>query len=122
MPAVEVATALDSLLVDDRSGPPDYRPLAARGCNSVLEVVVDDFRLKQTAGKNGFAIQGMARLFKLDGSTLWRFPFAIDDSADPQAAPLDLEAVRKGGYRDALIDIVERLGTQLAADLAGDKG
>lgn len=118
MPSIEVATSLDWLLVDDRSGPPDYRTLAARGSNSVLEIVVERHGVRHRAGKTALFARGNARLFLLDGRTLWKAPFEVDQTADPEAPALDVVELRDGGYRDALVGLVGSVTEQIAKELS----
>lgn len=120
MPGVEVATALDAFLVDDRSGPPDYEVLQGRGSNTVLEIVIERYGLHRVGMKTGLYLEGYGRMFLIDGSTLWKSPLKIDDALAMEGESLDVVTLRKGGYRDALIDIVGRLGEKVARDLAGE--
>jgi hypothetical protein len=121
MPSIEVATSLDWLLVDDRSGPPDYRLLAKRGSNSVLEVVVESHGVRRAAGKTALFARGNARMFLLDGSTLWKAPFDIDQTADPEAEALDVVELRDGAYREALTDVVGNVTDLLAKELSAGR-
>ena len=122
MPSVEVATALDALLVEDRSGPPDYEALLAHGSNAVLEIEIERFGLHRVGTKTGLYLEGRGRLFKIEGGTLWKAPIKFDDARALEGESLDVVALRKGGYRDALIDLIGRVGETVAQELRGEQG
>jgi hypothetical protein len=114
VPAVEVATALQSLLVEDRSGDIDLAPLAARGVDSVLELSIAEFGVRRDKGRTSLYVMGDARLFTLEGVTLWKFPL---DTEDPASEGRDVRELQEGGFRDATIELVDALANRIAADL-----
>ena len=67
MPSVEVATALDTLLVQDKAEAPRYELLTQKGSNTVLEIVVfrAGLHFNPKTKKTGFFLDGKARLFAL---------------------------------------------------------
>ena len=117
LPAVEVATALQSLLVEDRSGDIDYKALWSRGADSVLELTVSEFGVHTVKGRTGLYLKGDGRLFTREGSTLWKAPLDLDDALDLNAEPANVVALRDGGFREAIIGLVGRLSERLADDL-----
>jgi len=121
MPAVEVATALDALLVEDRSGELDYAALKQYGGDAVLELAVHEYGLRHRNGKTTLYVKGQGRLFTLEGSELWRFPFSPDDEQFQPEVEVDVVALRDGGYRDALVELFDRIAEKLGADLSGER-
>ncbi len=120
MPAIEVATALESLLVEDRATPTDLRVLRDRGADAVLLLEVQEYGVHERNGAAGLFVRGQGRLFLFDGGTLWSG--ALDcDQLDPGGETVDLEAMRDGGFRDAVIALVDRMSTRVAPSLAGER-
>ncbi len=115
---VEVATALESLLVDDKMQPVDLEALRARGADGVLQLDVTEWGLHSAQGKPGLYLRGEGRLTRIDGALLWGASIDHDDLADPAAEAADPIALRDGGFRDAIIGLLGRVGERLAGQLA----
>ncbi len=77
VPASQVASALETFLVErEPPVPPDYNRLKPTGAHAVLEVVVEEFGLRQEGTTAQSYLRGYARLFLLaDGTELWRAEF-----------------------------------------------
>lgn len=120
MPPIEVATALDALLVEDATSPVNYDALRARGADSVLLLEVSDYGVHSRAGATGLFVKGQGKLFVLGGPTLWlgRLDY---DQLDPGGDPADPAALRSGGFRDAVIELLDRMSTRVAASMAGER-
>lgn len=120
MPSVEVATALDLLLVQDRAESPRYELLKERGSNTVLEIKVErsGLRYNPKTDKTGFFLEGSARLFHIGGSTLWRAPLALDSTVLPEFPGLVPAELSHDGYFDALNDFLFRLTESMGAELS----
>ncbi|MFN7130732.1 MAG: hypothetical protein ACK4N5_01540 [Myxococcales bacterium] len=119
LPAVEVATALQALLVDDRAGDFDYEALRKRGASAVLELVVREFGVRHRDGATGVFWEGTGRLLELgSGDVLWRAPLSYDEAADPGGERRDVAVLRNGGFREAMFEMIERISDQVVAELA----
>ncbi len=120
MPPIEVATALESLLIEDATAPANYEALRARGADSVLLLEVSDYGVHARGGAAGLYVKGQGRLFVIGGSTLWSGALDFDqlqvsgESADPAA-------LRSGGFRDALVELLDRMSARVAASLTGGR-
>jgi len=120
MPAIEVATALESLLVVDRAAPTDFGALRARGADAVLLLEVAEYGVRERSGAVGLFVTGQGRLFLLDGGMLWSG--ALDfDQTDPGGDTVDVAAMRDGGFREAVIALVDRMSARVAPSLAGER-
>jgi hypothetical protein len=120
MPPIEVATALDSLLVEDATAPVDYAALQRRGVDSVLLLEVSEYGVHGRAGAVGLYMKGKGRLFVLGGPTLWSG--ALDyDQLEAGGDPADTAALGKGGFRDAVIELLDQMSARVAASLAGGR-
>lgn len=119
MPAAQVATVLQSLLVVDRTQPIDYDALNGAGADAALELKVNEWGVHTENGKTGLYIKGDGRLFKLPGkSGIWANTLDIDLAKDPEVEGVDVIALRNGGFREALIALIEKLSTRVAGQLA----
>lgn len=120
-----VAGALESFLVEHvPANPPDYDLLKTLGADAVVEFVVEEYGLRSEKGHSGAYAVGHARLFLIDGATLWRRSFKIDRAADQTLPSLDPFEVAKEPerFRVELSAILDQLGLQLAKDLSpGDR-
>lgn len=120
-----VAGALESFLVEHvPANPPDYDLLKALGADAVVEFVVEEYGLRSEKGHSGAYAIGHARLFLIDGATLWHRSFKIDHAADQALPSLDPFEVAQEPerFRVELSAILDRLGLQLAKDLSpGDR-
>ncbi|MGC4113464.1 MAG: hypothetical protein QM765_02095 [Myxococcales bacterium] len=120
MPAAEVATVLQSLLVVDRTQPVDYDALRGAGADAVLELKVAEWGVRHQAGKSGLYLKGAGKLFRLPGkSGIWANTLDIDLAKDPEVEAVDVIAVRNGGFREAVITLLEKLSARVAGQLAG---
>jgi hypothetical protein len=120
MSPVEVATALDALLVRDRTAPIDLGALARAGADAVLLLQVREFGVHRVGQKTGLFARGEGRLFKMDGTTLWKASLDLDDAAPASLAEgLDVVALRDGAFKEAMIDFIGRLAARTANQLAG---
>ena len=118
IPAAEVATVLQSLLIVDRNVPIDYDALRGAGADAVLELKVTEWGVKFD-GKTGLYVKGDGRLFRLPGkSGIWANTLDIDQTQDPEAEAVDVVALRGGGLREAIIGLVEKLSARVAGQLA----
>lgn len=119
MPAAEVATVLQSLLVVDRTQPLDCDALRGAGADAVLELKVTEWGVRAEAGKTGLFLKGDGRLFRLPGkSGVWANTLDIDLSKDPESESADAIALRNGGFREAVIALMDKLSVRLAGQLA----
>lgn len=117
--AAEVATALQSFLVVDRSGEVDYDALRAAGADAVLELQVTEWGLGRT-GKVGMYLKGQGKLFHLGGSTIWADSLDTDLRLDPAVEGLDVVVLRDGRFREAVITLVRRLAERIGPQLSGE--
>jgi hypothetical protein len=120
MPAVEVATALESLLIEDRTQAVSYQALAAHDADAVLQLDIKEYGVLNRGGHTGLYLKGEGRLFMLGGSTLWRSRFLIE-TTEGGAGAVDLVALRDGGFRDAVVGLVNQTADWLAQELAGPR-
>ncbi|HEY3449865.1 MAG TPA: hypothetical protein VGK67_26160 [Myxococcales bacterium] len=119
MPAAEVATVLQSLLVVDRTQPVDYEALRGAGADAVLELRVSEWGVRHEAGKTGLYLKGDGRLFRLPGkSGVWANTLDIDLAKDPQSEAVDVIALRNGGFREAIIGLLDKLSIRVASQLS----
>ena len=123
MPSVEVATVLETLLVQDKAESPRYELLKQKGSNTVLEIVVNraGLHFNPKTHKTGFFLDGKARLFHINGSTLWKSPLSLDSTELETFPGLQPRELHHDEYFNALNDFLFRLteaaGEELAADL-----
>jgi hypothetical protein len=120
MPAIEVATALDSLLVEDATVLVDYAALQQHGADSVLLLEVSEYGVHSRAGTVGLYMKGKGRLFVLGGPTLWSGALDYDQLEDGGESA-DPAALGKGGFRDAVIELLDQMSARVAASLAGGR-
>ncbi len=120
-----VAGALESFLVEHvPANPPDYDLLKALGADAVVEFVVEEYGLRSSNGHSGAYALGHARLFLIDGPTLWHRSFKVDHAADRTLPSLDpFEAAKEPErFRVELSAILDQVALQLAKDLSpGDR-
>jgi hypothetical protein len=78
--AAQVATALDSFLVEEvPAHEPNYALLKPFGADSVVEFVVEHYGMRSEGGKAGAYVNGFARMFRIDsGQEIWRQSFTKD--------------------------------------------
>ena len=121
MPSVEVSTALDRLLVQDTAEEPRYELLKQHGSNTVLEVFIDasGLRYNPKTKKTGFFLEGSARLFHIDGDTLWKAPFSMDSTLLADFPGLIPGELSHDGYFDSLNDFLFRLTQTAMSELSG---
>lgn len=120
LPAAEVATVLQSLLIVDRTVPIDYKALQGAGADAVMELQVLEWGVKHHQGKTGLYLKGDGRLFRLPGkSGIWASSLDTDLTKDPESDSADVVALRNGGFREALIGLIDKLATRLAGELSG---
>jgi hypothetical protein len=77
VPAAQVASALETFLVERVPAvPPDYSLLKPTGADAVVELVIEDYGVRQEGPTVQAYLRGSARMFLLaDGSDLWRTTF-----------------------------------------------
>jgi hypothetical protein len=121
LPAIEVATALETLLIDEGLKPLDYDALAARGADGVLQLEIAEWGLHARQGRPGLYVKGEGKLIKIDGGLVWGASLDFDELADPAAEAQDAVALRDGGFRDAIIGLVGKLSDRIAAQLNPSK-
>ena len=120
VPAVEVASALETLLVEPKDEPPDFEALRQTGADSVLDIAVKDFGVARRNGKIGLYAVVVAHLFTLPGrDTLYRHTIDADDARDRQEELGTASLLGTDDYRDALEAMITRIGEALAVDLGG---
>lgn len=78
--AAQVATALDSFLVEEvPAHEPDYSLLKPLGADAVVEFVVEHYGMRSENGKAGAYVKGYARMFRIDsGLEIWKQTFSRD--------------------------------------------
>jgi hypothetical protein len=121
VPAVDVASALETLLVESRDEPPDFNALRSLGADAVLDIAINDFGVARHENKVGLYATITAHLFTFDGNdTLYRRTFDVDDARDGRGE-LAPAALLRGAedYRDALEDLLQRVGQAISDDLGG---
>lgn len=119
-PTTQVATTLESLLVDEATGsPPDVGRLASIGVDAVVEIVIEDFGLRGEKGKAGIFLFGHARLFRLGGGTLYRRAFFSDElKAGLEGLDPFEVANRPSLFSARLKALLEAIAHQIAVDLS----
>jgi hypothetical protein len=115
-----VASVLESYLVDEvPANRPDYELLRPLGADAVVEFVIENYGLKSENGGAYAFLQGHARMFRLDGGELWRFPLELDgrrlkrDPLDPFAVAQEPER-----FRIEMVALINELSAQLARELS----
>jgi hypothetical protein len=122
VPAVDVASALETLLVDTRDEPPDFGNLRGTHADAVLDLAVKDFGVVRRQGKVGLYCTVAAQLFTLEGrDTIYRRTIDLDDARDGRGDLEPLLLLSGGGtdYRDDLEGMLGRLSHEIALDLGG---
>jgi hypothetical protein len=118
MPAAQVATALQSFLVVDRSLPLDVDALRAAGADAVLELRITEWGVTSGA-KPALYLKGQGSLYRLPGKGgIWADKLDTELS-DSEGEAVDLAALKNGGYREAVIRLVGRVAERIAAELGG---
>lgn len=119
-PPAQVATLLESFLVDEvPANAPDVTRLSPLGVDSIIEIVVEDYGLRSQGGKAGIFLYGTARLYRIDGGTLYRRSFFSDelkaglDGLDPFEV-----AKRPSIYAARMRTMLEAIAKQIALDLS----
>ncbi|MBX5483597.1 MAG: hypothetical protein IRZ16_17380 [Myxococcaceae bacterium] len=114
-----VAQVLQSFLVREvPANPPDYQLLREVGADSVVEFVIEAYGMRSEGGKAGTYLLGYGRMFTLEGETLWRRNFIVDeldsgvDGLDPFSLKTD-----PGQYRQAMHAMLDAVAAQFAKDL-----
>lgn len=119
VPPTEVAAALESFLVEEvRESGPDVSRLAPLGVDAVVEIVIEDYGLRSEGGKAGVFLYGNARLFRLNGATLYRRAFFSDEVKAGLAVldPFEVEA-HPSKFSRQLKGVLDAVANQLALDL-----
>ncbi|MBI5546078.1 MAG: hypothetical protein HY901_19475 [Deltaproteobacteria bacterium] len=119
MPPADVATALQSLLVVDRTTPLDLKALRAAGADAVLELRVTGWGVA-VKSKAGLYLQGQGRLYSLPSeSGIWSDSLDTDLAVDPEVEAVDAVALKNGGFREAIKVLVDRLVARIGPELSG---
>jgi hypothetical protein len=116
---VEVARVLESFLVHEvPANAPDYERLQALGADTVVEIVIEEYGMRSQGGKAGTYLVGFARMFRINGPTLYRRRFVVDD-LDAGLEALDPFAVRKNTelFAARIKNAVLSVADQVAKDL-----
>ncbi len=116
---VEVARVLESFLVQEvPANAPDYQRLLALGADTVVEIVVEEYGMRSKGGKAGAYVVGFARMFRIDGPTLYVRRFVSDD-VSAGLDHLDPFAVSKNAtlFKDRVKQLVLAVSAQVAKDL-----
>jgi hypothetical protein len=122
-PPAEVATALESFLIDEYPPKaPDISRLTPLGVDAVLELVIEDFGMRSSGGKAGVYLYGYARLFRIDGGTLYRRAFFTDE-LKAGLPPLDpFEVAKKPSiFGDRLRQILNAIALRVSRDLTASE-
>ncbi len=117
--AVKVARVLESLLVHEvPANAPDYERRRALGADTVVEIVIEDYGMRSQNGVAGVYVLGFARMFRIDGSELYRRSFISDDlhAGLPHLDPFE---VRKNAelFAARIRQVVTGVAEQVAKDL-----
>ena len=115
-----VASVLESFLVDEvPANEPDYARLVPMGADSVLEIVIEKYGMRAEKGQAGVFVIGFARLFKIDGPTLYSRKFFSDElkAGLPGADPFAV-AKNPGLFRDRLKNVLTAIARQVAEDVS----
>jgi hypothetical protein len=117
----DVARVLETFLVRQESTrEPDYNRLKTLGADAVVELVVEEYGMRSQAGRAGVFMKGTARMFRLDGGTLYIREFISDEStAKTGVPPLDPFLVAKDPslFRERLSQMVADVAALIAKDL-----
>lgn len=119
-PPAQVATVLESFLVDEvPANAPDVTRLSPLGVDAVLEIVVEDYGLRSVKGQAGVYLYGYARLFRVDGGTLYRRAFFSDELRAGMTGLDPFEVAKHPTvFGDRLRSMLEAIGNQIALDLS----
>jgi hypothetical protein len=115
----DVARVLESFLVQEvPANAPDYERLLALGADTVLELVVEEYGMRSRGGRAGAYVIGFARMFRINGPTLYLRRFVSDD-VTAGVDHLDPFAVSKNAtlFKDRVKQIVLAVAEQVAKDL-----
>ncbi len=123
VPAVQVSSALETLLVDHGDDPPDFDALRPLGADAVLELAVKDFGVRRSGGRVGAWARISGHLFTLPGrDSMYRRAIELDDAREGRVEIDPLPLLRaEGGYRESLEDLLGRAASSFAEDLGGKK-
>jgi hypothetical protein len=116
----QVASLLESFLVDEvPANAPDVTRLSPLGVDSIIEIVVEDFGLRSSGGRAGIYLYGYARLYRIDGGTLYRRAF-FSDELRAGLEPLDpFEVAKKPSiFGNRLRSMLGAIAHQIALDLS----
>jgi len=120
VPPSQVASALETFLVEEASGSPDYGRLRPLGADSVVEFVIEGYGLRTEKGIPQTWVQGTGRMFRLaDGSEMWRSGFSAT-STEAGLAPLDPSTLAGDPrpFRDQLVVVLDSVSVRLARQLS----
>lgn len=120
---VKVARVLESFLVHEvPANAPDYERLKALGADTVVEIVIEDYGMRSQNGVAGVYVLGFARMFRIDGSELYRRSFISDDlhAGLPHLDPFE---VRKNAelFAARIRQVVAGVAAQIAKDLTPER-
>jgi hypothetical protein len=120
VPAAQVASALETFLVERVPAvPPNYSLLKPTGADAVVELVIEDYGVRQEGATVQTYLRGSARMFLLaDGSDLWRTSFERVAGAQGLAA-LDPSALAKDAtpYGEQMRVLLDGTAQALALEL-----
>jgi hypothetical protein len=117
----DVARVLETFLVREESTrEPDYERLKSVSADAVVELIIESYGMRSRAGRCGVFVQGTARMFRLNGGTLYRRQFISDESApNSNVETMDPFAVAKDPtlFRERLTQMLGDIARLVAADL-----
>lgn len=121
VPASQVASALETLLVQEvPSPPPDYGRLRPLGADSVVELVIEEYGVRTEKGQPQTWVRGTGRMFRLgDGGELWRTGFSRT-STEAGLPPLDPSTLAGNPrpFHDQMVAVLDSVSIQLARQLS----
>lgn len=117
--AGKVGSLLESFLVEEvPASPPNFEELRQLGVDAVVEIQVREYGIRSERGRAGAFVEGVARMFFLDGGDVWRFPFRYDQVAAGEASLDPFQVAREPDrYRAELARLMERASADLAREL-----
>jgi hypothetical protein len=121
VPPSQVATALETLLVQEvPSPPPDYSRLRPLGADSVVEFVIEEYGVRTEKGVPQTWVRGTGRMFRLgDGGELWHSGFA-GNSTEVGLPPLDAAAlaIDPRPFHEQMVAVLDAVSIRLAKQLS----
>lgn len=120
VPPSQVASALETFLVEERGTTPDYGRLRPLGADAVVEFLIEEYGVRTEKGVPETWVRGTGRMFRLgDGSELWRTGFSRT-SIQAGLAPLDPSSLAKDprSFREQMVAVLDSVSVGLARQLS----